>query len=844
MDGGAYREYVSGLKVARHSRLIWDKLNELKPGCGRRLMFFLPPGSAKTTDISHHFPAHYLARHPQYPIIGATHTDKFAEQNGRRVRGIVSSDEHRILFPDVTLSEESTAAARWELSNGGMYMGFGVGATVVGRRAGGIIMDDVVAGIAAADSQTDRDFVYSWWGADLATRLVPGGWVCLVMCVAEGERVLTAARGWKPIQDIAVGEQVWTYADGVPAKKPVLRKSCSGIDDIVRVTSDSTSLRVNRRHPFLVLRSHGERVRKTLEWVTAGDLTVGDLVVTQKNVGNVATSVVDNPFTGVADKDLFWLLGFILGDGWIAKTKKRIQALCLAMSKHDDLNAKIIGAVRKVLGKEVYHTKYGYVRVCSAPIARWLTEIGFGGTAHTKRVPEWAYTLGAEDQRAFLRGYLDADGWQRKAKTEQASQWTASSCNRALLDDFRLLARMCGVRPTKIYENHLIRQAPNSAVAKRHLNFMTRFSFKHDMVELAHVLKSHRGIGLNYRLERVESIVADGRAPVYDLTIEGSENFIAEGFVVHNTRYHPDDIAGRLLAASSSSRYSDKWEVVSLPALAKDNDPLGREEGAALWPEWQSKQELLRIKNQPSMTARMWSALYQQEPVVEAGNIIKREWIKMWRHKDPPECSFIVQSWDTAATKKDTSAYSSCLTFGVFNEPETGKPCMILLSRWRARVDYHDLKAMARRLFFNYLDDRFDMPKHNPSKLQPDLLLIEDESTGRPLLSEFARAGISAHAFQSRRYGNKDSRLQLCLDIIEAGHVYVPAIPPMFTMPRKFADEFITSLTAYPAVVSRDDVDAMSQAVIKMKTSGWVYQTEDKPTEPPWKEWGVKEAIY
>jgi hypothetical protein len=490
-DGGAYREYVSGLKVARHSRFLWDKLHDVMEGRTKRLMVFMPPGSAKTTDVSHHFPAFYLSKYPQYPIIGTTHTDKFAEANGRRVRNIIMSDEHRTLFPDVSVREDSSAAARWELTNGGMYMGFGVGATVVGRRAGGLILDDVVAGIAAADSQTDRDFVWSWYGADLATRLIPGGWIILVM-----------------------------------------------------------------------------------------------------------------------------------------------------------------------------------------------------------------------------------------------------------------------------------------------------------------------------------------------------------------TRYHPDDIAGRLLAGSSA-QFGDKWEVLSLPAMAKANDPLGREIDEPLWPEWQSKKELIRIKNQPSMTSRLWSALYQQEPVVEAGNIIKRNWFQLWKSSDPPTCNFIIQSWDTATTKKEHSAYSCCLTFGVFTDPKDGMPSMILLSRWRERVEYPELKAMARRLYHSYLDDRRDMPKLNPAKMSPDLLCIEDESSGKALIQEFARAGIRAFPFPARKYGSKDERLRLSMDILADGRVYVPAMSPNYTLPRKFADEFITSLTAYPASTSRDDVDALSMAIIKLKTSGWVYQSEDKPPEPAWRDTSTeREAIY
>lgn len=489
-DGAEYRRYVSGLPVARHSRLLWSKLHDVMEGRTKRLMIFMPPGSAKTLDCSHHFPAFYLSKYPQYPIIGATHTDKFAEQNGRRVRNIIHSDEHRILFPDITVSEDSSAAARWELSNGGMYMGFGVGATVVGRRAGGLILDDVVAGIAAADSQVERNFVWDWFGADLSTRLIPDGWIILVM-----------------------------------------------------------------------------------------------------------------------------------------------------------------------------------------------------------------------------------------------------------------------------------------------------------------------------------------------------------------TRYHPDDIAGRLLAGSSAA-FGDKWDVLSLPALAKVRDPLGRTEGDPLWPEWQSKKELLRIKAQPSMSARLWAALYQQEPVAEGGNIIQRSWFKLWRSKEPPECKYIIQSWDTAVSKKDKSAFSSCLTFGVFDEPETGMPALILLSRWRARVEYPDLKAMARRLYFNYLDDRFDMPMKNPPKLSPDMLLIEDQATGKPLIAEFMRAGIQATAFPVQKYGDKDARLRLSMDIMEGGRVYVPAIPPNFTQPRKFADEYITSLCAWPASDARDDVDATSQCIIRLKTSGWIFQTEDKPPPPPWREYQPKEAIY
>ncbi|MBJ7363056.1 MAG: hypothetical protein JHD36_09980, partial [Ilumatobacteraceae bacterium] len=174
--------------------------------------------------------------------------------------------------------------------------------------------------------------------------------------------------------------------------------------------------------------------------------------------------------------------------------------------------------------------------------------------------------------------------------------------------------------------------------------------------------------------------------------------------VIIGTRWHLDDIIGRVMAAEKQ-RGGDKWDKVVLPALAKKDDPLGRKEGEALWPEWESEVALARRRNQPSMTARQWESLYQQSPVLDQGNLVKREWIRIWNQKEPPKCTFIIQSWDTAITAKDKSAYSVCLTFGVFHEDKTDMPSVILLSRWRGRVDYPDLRKMAQRLATNYLDD-------------------------------------------------------------------------------------------------------------------------------------------
>lgn len=86
--------------------------------------------------------------------------------------------------------------------------------------------------------------------------------------------------------------------------------------------------------------------------------------------------------------------------------------------------------------------------------------------------------------------------------------------------------------------------------------------------------------------------------------------------VLIQTRWHEDDLAGRLLAQEG-----DQWEVLELPAI---ND-----QGKALWPEWYDETALARIK--ATIGPREWSALYQQQPQPDEGTFFKREWFKHWQ---------------------------------------------------------------------------------------------------------------------------------------------------------------------------------------------------------------------
>lgn len=115
--------------------------------------------------------------------------------------------------------------------------------------------------------------------------------------------------------------------------------------------------------------------------------------------------------------------------------------------------------------------------------------------------------------------------------------------------------------------------------------------------------------------DEIAEIIEGGFEDVFDIQVERTENFIANGLVSHNTRWHEDDLAGRLLAQEG-----EQWEVLELPAI---ND-----QGKALWPEWYDETALARIK--ATIGPREWSALYQQRPQPDEGTYFKREWFKTW----------------------------------------------------------------------------------------------------------------------------------------------------------------------------------------------------------------------
>jgi hypothetical protein len=172
--------------LVAHHELLLTRLQELADGelthdgapC-RNLMVIMPPGSAKSTYVDVVFVPWFMARKPRQNVILGCYGSDLARRQGRRARQLVRSRGYAALF-DASLSEESSAADEWALSNGSEFMSGGILSGITGNRADALIIDDPVKGRHEADSETVRKRTLEEYQDSLRTRLKPGGITILI----------------------------------------------------------------------------------------------------------------------------------------------------------------------------------------------------------------------------------------------------------------------------------------------------------------------------------------------------------------------------------------------------------------------------------------------------------------------------------------------------------------------------------------------------------------------------------------------------------------------------------------------------------------------------------------
>jgi hypothetical protein len=174
--------------------------------------------------------------------------------------------------------------------------------------------------------------------------------------------------------------------------------------------------------------------------------------------------------------------------------------------------------------------------------------------------------------------------------------------------------------------------------------------------------------------------------------------------IMIGTRWGKKDPIGRALAWAENNTDSVPWNEVRFPAILPS--------GKSLWPEQWPVEQLLQKK--AGMFPQFWAAQYMQEPTSEEGALVKREWWRMWEQKDPPKCDIILQSWDTAHGKNDSSDPSGVQTWGVWYNEEAQQDQLILLDAWTGRKEFPELKKFALEYYKEWEPDMVIIEKKPP----------------------------------------------------------------------------------------------------------------------------------
>lgn len=159
----------------------------------------------------------------------------------------------------------------------------------------------------------------------------------------------------------------------------------------------------------------------------------------------------------------------------------------------------------------------------------------------------------------------------------------------------------------------------------------------------------------DFTLDPITAIEPDGREDVFDIQVERTENFIANGVVSHNTRWHDDDLAGRLIDAQKDG--GDEWQIVNYPAIAEEDEAF-RKKGAALHPDRYPIKRLRRIRS--TIGPRDFNALYQQKPIADEGDYFNKGMFRFYKPMDLPDRSELrfYCAWDLAIGQKEVNDYT------------------------------------------------------------------------------------------------------------------------------------------------------------------------------------------
>lgn len=293
--------------------------------------------------------------------------------------------------------------------------------------------------------------------------------------------------------------------------------------------------------------------------------------------------------------------------------------------------------------------------------------------------------------------------------------------------------------------------------------------------------------------------------------------------IITMTRWHSDDVIGRLTDPENphyNAIEATKWKIIRLPAIAEDDDPLGREEGQPLWPDGPDQFDLDFLQSQQRLDPLGFSALYQQRPTVADGVLFRRENIQRYHAKDVPENLRYYAASDHAVGTKQRND-PSC--FGIAGVDPQDNLYLTDLFWERVPTD----RAVEQMLLMNSL--------RNPLIWWAEKGHIS-QSIGPFLRKRMQEEQNYINIREVTPKDDKETRAQSIAGRVAMGKLYVPygaiwdkAIEEMLAFPNGVHDDFVDMLSLF-GLGLQSQISASRPAVKKQSpkfgTLGWVKEQD------------------
>lgn len=391
-------------------------------------------------------------------------------------------------------------------------------------------------------------------------------------CLPAGTEILTTS-GPMAIENIKPGAEIWSRDQDQSRwiKSKITHMGCTGEDPILTIKTTNRTLRANAKHRILVRRKintprpgHGgyQVVNWIDDYIPAGELRVGDTLICADRLPESGNR---QSITRQVSPNFMEFCGLLLGDGnvyphWGVSIARGVAApymdhyrsvITSEFKRYDGGNGRgdqtVVALAAVTLQESHLQTKFS-----SVIAARELERLGFTGNAYTKTVPSWVFGLTEELRLAFLRGFLDADG-----SVDFKGRISYSSCNQKMLSQIRHLCISCGIPVTNLrcqkgetklpggkykkYSQWMFTcsdPGSNLRMGSNDPRYIERMKNGKPFGRKGRKYPRHGGRGFEnsgVTLSRVQSITIGDSEPVYDLTVENTHNFVADGIVVHNS---------------------------------------------------------------------------------------------------------------------------------------------------------------------------------------------------------------------------------------------------------------------------------------------------------------------